>query len=321
MRVCPFLVFLVLILIPCSLPGQEVNARARVDSTSYVIGDAITVYIDVTHPNGASLKMAVPDTLGGFFVLDRSLFSPNGETSSTGSLVIARYDSGVAVLPPLEVLCSVQGDTSLRRVSTNPLLVTIHTLAVDTSQAYKDVKPPLSIPLTLAEIAQYLGVILLIAALCYFGYRYWKKRKQQVKGEVYVPPPRPAHIVALEELTILKEKRLWQQGFIKQYYSEVSEIIRRYIENRFKLMALEQTTDEIMYGLKRLYVKPAICGKVETLLQLSDLVKFAKYQPGISEHEVILSIAFDIVEATKAAEVKPAMQPQTVRQQTAHVES
>jgi hypothetical protein len=300
-----------------------VNARARVDSTNYLVGDAITVHLDVTHPKGASLKMAVADTLEGFSVLDRSVFSPNGETSSTASLLVAKYDSGVAVLPPLEVLYSLPGDTSLHRASTNPLLLTIHTLAVDTSQAYKDVKPLLSIPLTLAEIALYLGIVFLVAALSYLGYRYWKKRKQQVKGEVYVPPPRPAHIIALEELAMLKEKRLWQQGFIKQYYSEASEIIRRYIENRYRLMALEQTTDEIMYGLKRLQLKSAVCGKVEALLQLSDLVKFAKYQPGVSEHEEILSLAFDIVEATKVSEVRSEVHPvmQTEQKLTANVES
>ena len=161
--------------------------------------------------------------------------------------------------------------------------------------------------------------MLLVAALCYFGYRFWKKRQKKATGEVYVPPPRPAHIIALEELAALKEKKLWQKGLIKQYYSEVSEIVRRYVENRYRLMALEQTTDEIMYGLIRLQIKGSVCSKIETMLQLSDLVKFAKYQPGISEHEEILTMAFDIVEATKAVEVKQPVQ--TEQRVTANVES
>ncbi len=106
---------------------------------------------------------------------------------------------------------------------------------------------------------------------------------------------------------------------IKQYYSEVTEIVRRYIENRFKVMALEQTTDEIMFGLRRLNVKPVACGKVETLLQLADLVKFAKYQPGISEHEGMLTLATDIVESTRLREV--ARSPQAVEKVVAGVES
>ncbi|MEK9135719.1 MAG: hypothetical protein AAB393_01245 [Bacteroidota bacterium] len=310
---------MLLFVVPYALYSQEVRARASVDSTNYLVGDVVNVHLDVTHPKGAVLNMAVADTMEGFHVLDRPQFKSNTDTTSSGSLSVAKYDSGVAIVPPLELFYSLSGDTSLGRVSTNPLLLTIHTLAVDTSQAYKDLKPPLTIPLTLAEIALYLGIVLLVAALCYFGYRFWKKRQKKATGEVYVPPPRPAHIIALEELAALKEKKLWQKGLIKQYYSEVSEIVRRYVENRYRLMALEQTTDEIMYGLIRLQIKGSVCSKIETMLQLSDLVKFAKYQPGISEHEEILTMAFDIVEATKAVEVKQPVQ--TEQRVTANVES
>jgi hypothetical protein len=304
----PLYLFFLLYLGPVVLLGQDVHVRARVDSTSYLIGDAITVHVEATHPKGATLKLAVGDTVDGFTVLGRSSFVSGSEISSSTLLRIAKYDSGSAVLSPLEILYTIPGDTAYHRANTNPLIFTIHTLAVDTSQAYKDLKPPLSIPFTLAEIAMYLGIIVFLAALVFFGYRYWKRRQQKQVGEVYVPPPRPAHVIALEELRILKEKRLWQQGLVKEFYSEVSEITRRYIENRFKLMALEQTTDEIMAGIKRFQLKPNVESKIETLLQLSDLVKFAKYKPGTSEHEPSLNIAFDVVEATKPVPVKPPVQ-------------
>lgn len=309
MKVGVYPLLFLLLTVPAVLLAQQISARASTDSTSYLIGDPITVHLEATHPKGATLSLAVGDSIDGFAVLDRSPFTTTGETSSSASLVLARYDSGSAVLPPVEVLGSVPGDTSLHRATTNPLIFTIHTISVDTSQAYKDLKPPLSIPFTLAEVVLFAGILLVVVALIYVGYRYWKKRQQKVAGEVYVPPARPAHTIALEELALLKEKKLWQRGLIKQYYSEVTEIVRRYIENRFKLMALEQTTDEIMYGLKRLNVKPVACGKVETLLHLGDLVKFAKYQPGVSEHEDMLSLAFDIVEATRPREAVPT--PQT----------
>lgn len=308
-----------LFLSPTVLLGQQIGARASVDSTSYLVGDPIRVHFDVTHPKGAALSLAIGDSIDGFVVLDRSSFNATGETSSSATLVVAKYDSGAAVLPPVEVLCSLPGDTSLLHATSNPLMLTIHTVPVDTSQAYRDLKPPLSVPITLAELALYLGILLVVVALAYAGYRYWKKRQKKVIGEVYVPPSRPAHTVALEELALLKEKKLWQKGLIKQYYSEVAEIVRRYIENRFKVMALEQTTDEIMFGLRRLNLKPVACGKVETLLQLADLVKFAKYQPGISEHEGTLTLALDIVEATKPREAVPA--PQAEHKVVAGVES
>jgi hypothetical protein len=190
---------------------------------------------------------------------------------------------------------------------TNPLFLVVHTVHVDTAQAFKDIKPPFSIPWTLAEIALYVGTALLIAGVAYLIYRYWKKRQQKKTGELYVPPPRPAHIIALEELAALKEKRLWQQGLIKQYYSEVTEVIRRYLENRYRLAALEQTTDEIMEGLKRTnFVPEGVPPQVETMLRRADLVKFAKHQPDTHDHEETLSLAYAIVDRTKLVQMAPA---------------
>jgi hypothetical protein len=84
-------------------------------------------------------------------------------------------------------------------------------------------------------------------------------------------------------------------------------------------MALEQTTDEILDGLRRFEVTPNVTGRIETLLRLSDLVKFAKYKPGTSEHEASLNLAFDVVEATKPVAVQPPVQ--TEQKVTANVES
>jgi hypothetical protein len=299
--------------------SQEVTARARVDSTSYLVGDWIKIGFEVTHPSGTAVEPAVGDTIGGFSVLQRpKLESPNPTTTS-GSLVIAKYDSGLAILPPLEFFYKLAGDTVTRVVATNPLLLTIRTIPVDTSRAIKDIKPPLSIPITLAEVALVAGVVLLVAMVVYFLYRYLKKRREKAAGVVYVPPKRPAHVVALEELAALKEKRLWQQGFIKAYYSEVADILRRYFENRFGFMALEQTTDEIVGELRTRSQDAALLEKVERALRRADLVKFAKFQPGIPEHEEMFSLALEIVEATRAREMQQAHQ--TAKEEMARVES
>jgi hypothetical protein len=193
----------------------------------------------------------------------------------------------------------------------------VHSLDVDISQDIKDIKPPLSIPLTLAEIALYSGILLAAGVFLYILYRYWKKRQEKKTGVQYTPPPRPAHVLALERLAILKEKKLWQQGLVKQYYSEVTEILRQYIENRYGLMALEQTTDEIMTGLAGLNLIPDALRDTELMLRRADLVKFAKHQPGIPEHEETMNIAYKVVNRTKAVEVRPELPSE--RRTVAHV--
>ena len=290
---------------PSLLHGQEVvTATASVDSTTYLIGDWITVHVDVRHPRGTVLTPLVGDTLAAFQVIDQGMLERKSDTETTTRMVIAGYDSSLSAIPPITFLYTVPGDTSSGRASTNSLAITIHKVPVDTSKEFKDLKPPLSVGVTLAEIALYAGILLVVTVAAYFGYKYWKRRKRKEPESVYVPPPRPAHILALEQLAALKGKKLWQQGRIKEYYSEATEIIRRYFENRYGIMALEQTTDEIMCELKKHRHAEKVRDETERVLRRADLVKFAKYQPGIDEHEETLVVAFDLVEKTRGTEAQ-----------------
>jgi hypothetical protein len=300
------LVFLVMV----PVAGQHVTAEARVDSTDYLVGDWITVNVKLFHPAGIALQALVGDTLGGFTVISKDPVEQSDGGSST-RYIVSKYDSGTAVLPPIRFLYSLPGDTALQSVATNPLTLTIHTVAVDTSAGIKDLKPPLSIPYTLAEVLLYVGIVVLVAVLAVLAYRYWKKRQQKIPGAIPLSPPRPAHVIALEQLGLLREKKLWQQGLIKEYYSEVTEIIRLYIENRYHVRALEQTTDEILAGVQLFPLPVDIPENLGRILRRADLVKFAKFVPGIPEHEEMMTIAYDIVDRTKL--VVPAGQREASR--------
>jgi hypothetical protein len=285
--------------------AQEVTARARIDSTEYLVGDAITVHVILSHPAGVTFQPTVGDSLGAFSVIGRTPFRQMGETATATELVVAKYDSGAAAIPAISFLYSLPGDTGSRTVSTNGLFASVRTVPVDTAAEIKDLKPPVSIPIPLWEIALYAGVVLLAGGLGYLLYRFWKRRRQSRGGEAFVPPARPAHVIALEELGKLKERHLWQQGLVKQYYSEVTEIFRRYIENRYRLMALEETTDEILDGLGKLRMSEDLLGRGSEILRRADLVKFAKHQPGVAEHEETLKFVYEFVDRTKITEMTP----------------
>ncbi len=136
---------------------------------------------------------------------------------------------------------------------------------------------------------------------------YLVKRYRKKKPEVVVvePPKIPAHIIALEKLEKLKNEKLWQEGKLKQYHSALSEIVREYVENRFKIQALEQTTDEILFGFRNVSIDEESKQRLRQLLVLSDMVKFAKEQPLPHENEMSLTNAFDFVNGTKREENKP----------------
>jgi hypothetical protein len=292
----------VLLLLPLAgIRAGDVTARAWVDSTSFLVGDYITIHVDLTHPAGTQFRLMVGDTVSGFHVIDHGTPRPAGDRSSSVQLVVSRYDSGRALLPPLPFQYMSPGDTAARTVSTNPLLLTIRTVPVDTGQAIRDIKPPMSIPISLAEILMLIGILLAIAAAVYFTLRYRRRRPVAPAAPAYVAPPRPAHVIALEELGGLKEKHLWQQGLVKPYYSELTEILRRYFENRFRFLALEQTTDEIAVALQVQPGTEQVREETLRVLRLADLVKFARFVPGPSDHEEALRVAYDVVQKTTPA--------------------
>jgi hypothetical protein len=303
-----------LVLPGVDVPAQEtgVTAWARVDSTRYLVGDWIHVRVDFRHPRGAAFRTLIGDTAGGFAVLERQPLLPASDTTTTTGFILAKYDSGRAVVPPIPFSVSLPDD-SARTVFTNPIVVTVQTVPVDTTKDFRDLKPPLGIPLSAAEIAMYSGIILLLAAAAFFGYRYWKRRRARraAGGEAEVRPARPAHIIALEQLAVLKEKKLWEQGQVKEFYSEITEIFRRYLENRYSMMALEETTDEILAGMRKLRFPDRLLGDSERILRRADLVKFAKGTPIVREHEEMFIVVHDVVEKTKVAPMTPVTAAET----------
>ncbi len=284
----------------------RVSAYAHADSSSYLVGDWITVHVDFLHPKGAVFLPVLGDSAGGFLVLERRPVTRTSDTSSSTAFVVSKYDSGLAKFPSINIPVTIPGEAAPRTVSTNPVVLTVRTVPVDTSKDIRDLKPPISIPMSLAEILSYAGAGIVAAALLYAAWRIWKRRKARKDGEPdYVPPPRPAHEIAFEQLALLKEKKLWQQGLIKQYYSEATEIFRRYLENRYSMQAMEETTDEILAGLRKLRFPDEMSVTAERILRRADLVKFAKFEPGIADHEEMITVIHDFVDRTKIVQMTP----------------
>jgi hypothetical protein len=290
-----------------SAAAQQVNAHARIDSSVYLVGDRIHVKVDLRHPRGLTIQPMVGDTVEGFVVLGRSGLEHITDTTSRAEFVLSRYDSGDAAIPPLPFLYFVPNDTASHVAVTNQLVVTMQTVPPDTTKGMRDIKPVIDIPLSWEDIALYVVIGLAVVGLCVLGYWLWKKRKRTLSGEVYTPPQRPAHVVALEALADLKAKKLWQQGLVKEYYSDLTEIFRRYFEHRYNVPALEETTDEILSGLRDVRVDGGLLGPAEVILRRADLVKFAKATPTATDHEDAYRGVVSFVDKTKMLPMTPVV--------------
>jgi len=129
-------------------------------------------------------------------------------------------------------------------------------------------------------------------------YSRTKNKEQQI---VYVAPPKEAaHVIALRKLEALATQQDWKKGKVKTYQSELTYTIREYLENRYEIKALESTTGEISRALAQNNFDASHEKDLIEILQIADLVKFAKAQPTEDINEVFLEKAKSFVQDTKA---------------------
>ena len=307
---CPYLLIVCVFLFlnaEC-LKAQVYTAGVKMDTTKILIGDQTKLTLSVRVPSeilGSKktfLKWhTLKDTISQNIEIvnssniDTTLSADKKTYLLSQELTITSFDSGFFVIPPFRFLRN--GD-SLKYIETQALLLEVISLAVDTSQVIKDIKPPLESPFTLSEILPYILIGLLISAvIVLIVYLIFKRRKKKTlifEKEIIIPP----HEKAITSLQELKAKKLWQEGKSKEYHTIITEIIRTYIEERFKIMALEKTTEEIITSFRSLDIPDDSKLKLKQILTLADIVKFAKINPMPDENELSFSNALDFVNST-----------------------
>ncbi|MFI5251815.1 MAG: hypothetical protein ACHQQQ_05200 [Bacteroidota bacterium] len=291
------------------LQAQNIEANARVDSNNIQIGDWLKLHLEVKHPAGISVHWpSIADSLQGIDVLSRDTIhteKSGDDLIESTTLTITSFDSGTVIVPPLPFQYSSQGDTAKKVVETSPIPIFVHTVAVDTSKDIKDIKPPLGLSITLAELLPYIVGIIVIGGLSWLAYYIWKKKQ---RGEKIIPeaPRKPPHELALNELRSIESEHIWQRGMIKEYHTRLTDILRVYIEGRFGVMAMEMTTDEVMASLDSSGLSKEMKNALKDILVRADFAKFAKFQPGPQENEESMKLAFNFVEGTWR---KTAQQP------------
>lgn len=278
--------------------AQEISVTAKTDSTNYRIGDWIRLTVEAKFPASVeSILPAVKDSIGSFEILKGEAMEKSEQDSRAWVFTITSFDSGKGFLPPVELAYRVKGDTTQRIARSNSLILDLGSVAVDPEGEIKDIKPPLDAPWKFEDFLPYL-IALAVMALVAGAYYYWRKKwKQREEAVVLAKPKIPPHQQALYELRELEDKKLWQQGKVKEYYSESTEIVRRFFEGRWGIDALELTSDEIMKHMKNVVESQKVWKEMESFFTTADLVKFAKYSPTVEEHEYELKYAYEIVRA------------------------
>ena len=288
-----------------TLMSQDIKSFVELDTDDILIGDHIHLRIYVSAPKENKIIWPVfSDTLSkDIEILEKSdidtIEQDNTIYTYTQRLKLIIFDSGYYYIPPIRFYYNSDSDTALYYFESDPIPLTVSTIHVDTSQDIKDIKDPLTAPLTFMEVLPWILIALAVAVFAYFIYYYLRRRKQEKPLLFIKPKPKiPPHRKALDDLEKLKAEKLWQNGKVKDYHTRLTDIIRIYIEERYSVMAVEMTTNEIIDGLQRTGVGKTAIEKLNHILVLADFVKFAKLQPLPLEHDMSFNNAVDFVKET-----------------------
>lgn len=289
--------------------SNEVDVKATIETREALIGDQIYYNLEVKSSNN-KINIIFPnllDTIGGFSIAKSEPMDTvmkNGEMVINKKYFITVFDSGSYTIPPMSFAYTNPDDPDNFRFSkTNPISVRINTMPIDTSKGFVDIKGNYDAEFSIYEILDYIlysiGVILLILIAYYIYKKYFYKEPEEEENVIY-DPKIPPHILAEQSLKALQEKRLWQQNQIKQYHTELTDIIRIYLERVTDIQSMELTSDETLAEFEKVCNNDELNDGLRFILSTADLAKFAKQQPLPDENTKSMEEALSFIKLARA---------------------
>jgi len=289
------------------LSAQNIDMNASIDTNFLLIGEQTQIHLKVQYRlDGEAVNVRFPeltDTINEFIEIVHTspidtIYPDENDLSlvqQVQNITVTSFDSGSYEIPYFEF----QINENL--FQTGSLRIEVRPMEVDTAKAIFDIKEPIEEPFSFIDWIKenwiWVAIVLILLLGGVILIRYLKNRPETIVEEV--KPEVPPHVISLRKLQKLKDDKLWQAGKVKRHHSEISEITREYIENRFQVNALEHTTDEIMQSLRFHNIQPVLLSKLNQVLMLADLVKFAKEKPLANENDTSLLSAVEFIKGTK----------------------
>ena len=268
------------------LPSQAMRYHFKLDSTTIMLGDQTVLAIEP-----ATLYPTLEELSANDIV---ALSQWTDSTNGTFCTALTSFEVGEHWL----------------HVGIDSVLITVKDVPnVDTTNAnIRDIANILRQPYTFGEIAKVVGIILgicvLLATIIFVVIRL-KRHKPLIS--IPQAPLMPAHVRALNALEELRQQQLWQQGRVKEYHTQLTDIVRNYLEETYDIPSTEMTTDQTTDAFRscKAYSDEAL-SLLQQMLQTADMVKFAKSQPQPYQHDLSMTQAVNFVHLTTPQEETPA---------------
>ena len=309
---------------------------ASIDSTMLMLGDQTAMHLQVTHEQGERVEMPVFGEMlqDGIEIVEQGKIDtttlPDGRVQLQQELVLTSFKDSLFSIAPIAI---ASGEDTFWTESM--ALNVIQPFEVDTTLAITDIKDIEKAPIWWWGIIRWILLALGLGGLGVGVYYLWRWYEKNRKPEEEVIEPellRPADEVALEKLDEIKAQKIWKDGKVKEYQTELTDVVREYIGRRFDVQSTEKTSDETLRELKPILVNAQftmhnsqlpveegkansqctmynsqlpveegkeLYGKLSKMLRLADLVKFAKWHTTPDENEQALNTAYEFVKETK----------------------
>ena len=262
--------------------SQSVQLFMTTDSAAAHVGSPVRLTLKAVVPKGT--KITLPEIKGDserWELLQADSVqekqTQEGVTVSQNYTIVV-WDTGSVVIPAFPILYTLPNETGSQTAFSPALTLTMDLVKIDTAQAFKPIVPPLQTETIWQEYLMYaiLGGFLILLLIIFLLWRRFRKQKaSQILPQTN--PPKPLYERALFRLKELADSQKLENKQHKAYYARLTDILRAYIELKSGVKATDLTTAEILKAYRT--ASPAQTEALKTMLELSDKVKFAKYEP------------------------------------------
>lgn len=300
------------------LAQENISFNLVAQKNKIELGEPITVRLSIDFPaEFSNQKIVLPlitdsSKLGEgieiwaiFPVIDTLKEQNNGSFYKhiEQEFTVATFDTGMVDINPLVAIFN--SDT----VVSNAITLTVLNEPLEKNATLKDIKPIEEDPYTnwekfmlwLKEYWIILTIVILLPIAALVVYIIIKNRPEKVEVKEIIP----LNVRVLSELDKIEKEKTWQKGEYKKYYSDITAVLWEYLSERYQIATYEKTSGEIIEQLKHKAVSRDQFIQLQKLMELADLVKFAKTIPTPLENESILSITRDFIQTTYESENKP----------------
>ena len=282
---------------------------AAIDSTTLFIGDQTDLHLRATCEVGEQVQLPELDKelIPGIEIVDKTVVDTatlsDGRVQYNQYLTLTSFEDSLFYIAPLPF---VSDDDTVW--SESLMLNVVQPFEMDSADmAITDIKGIYKAPIWWWGILRWVLLAFVIAGVGVGGYyliTYLQSRIHKGEEETAAAEPlRPAEEVALEKLDAIREQKIWQTGQVKEYHTQLTDVVREYIDRRFEVSSVEQTSDETLRAMRPLLSsQKELYEQLRKMLTLADLVKFAKWTTTPDENEQSLRSAYAFVKETTLAE-------------------